>query len=399
MHVFSTIGRHTFSALAALIIVHLAATPARAQQSVTDILSFLLTNRSIPTGDFVQDERAAKATRDTISTFLRLELATLPVTSSASAFTYRLDRNLGTVVRSSDSFGPFFIERSLTSGRLSGSFGLSYQNASFGSIDGRDLRDGTLVATASRLRGDALPFDTEAVTLNIHSNTMTLLGNVGVSDRLDIAAALPFVALSLSGRRVDTYRGSELVQATASVSATGPGDFLIRGKYNVLRRAGNGLAIGAEARLPTGDEKNLLGTGEASIRPRLIASVERERVAIHGDIGYSFGGLSDELAYGGAMTVLGTPRLMLVGEIAGRRLSTAGRLTDITEPRPGLIGVDTIRLTSVEQATNRLSAVFGAKWNVGTTLLFSANVMRPLTSSGLNARWISTFTLDYSFVP
>ena len=376
-----------------------SATPVAAQQTVSEVLSFLLTNRSIPTGDFVQDARAAAATRDTISAFLLAELATLPVTSSASAFTYRLDRNLGTVVRSSDSFGPFLIERSLTSGLLRGSLALSYQSASFDSIDGRSLTDGTLVATASRLRSDTQPFDVEAVSLDIHTNTVTLLGNIGVTDRLDIGAALPFVALSLNGRRVDTYRGTELVQAIASSSASGPGDFLIRGKYNVLRRTGSGVAIGGEARLPTGNEQNLLGTGEASIKPRFIASLERDRVAVHGDIGYAFGGLSDELVYGGAITVLGTPRLTFVGEIAGRRLSSASRLTETTESHPTLVGVDTIRLTSVEGAAGRMVGLIGVKWNIAATLLLSANVVRPLTSAGLNARWISTFALDYSFEP
>ncbi len=321
------------------------------------------------------------------------------MTSSASAFTYRLDRNLGTVVRSSDSFGPFLVERSLTSGLLRGSFALTYQTASFDTIDGRNLKDGTLVATASRLRGDTQPFDVESVTLDLHTNTMTLLGNIGVTDRLDIGAALPFVAVSMDGRRVDTYRGSQLVQAIASASASGPGDFLIRGKYNVVRSSGSGLAIGAEARLPTGDEQNLLGTGEASIKPRVIASLERDRVAVHGDVGYSIGGLSDELVYGGAVTVLGTSRLTLVGEIAGRRLSSAGRLTETTGPHPSLAGVDTIRLTSVDRATERVAGVIGFKWNIAATLLFSANVVKPFTSAGLNARWISTFALDYSFEP
>jgi len=376
-----------------------SATPAAAQQTVSEVLSFLLTNRSIPTGDFVQDARAAAATRDTISTFLLVELAALPVTSSASAFTYRLDRSLGTVVRSSDSFGPFIVERSLTAGLLRGSLALGYQSASFDTIDGRSLTDGTLVATASRLRGDAQPFDVESVSLEIHTNTVTLLGNIGVTDRLDIGAALPFVALSMNGRRVDTYRGTELVQAMASASASGPGDFLIRGKYNVLRRTGSGLAIGGEARLPTGNEQNLLGTGEASIKPRLIASLERDRVAVHGDIGYTIGGLSDELVYGGAITVLGTSRLTLVGEITGRRLSSAGRLTETTEPHPTLAGVDTIRLTGVPRATERVAGGIGFKWNIATTLLLSANVVRPLTSAGLNARWMSTFALDYSFEP
>jgi hypothetical protein len=376
-----------------------SATPVAAQQTVSEVLSFLLTNRSIPTGDFVQDARAAAATRDTISTFLLVELGTLPVTSSASAFTYRLDRNLGTVVRSSDSFGPFLAERSLTSGLLRGSLALTYQAASFDTVDGRSLTDGTLVATASRLRGVAQPFDVEALSLDLDTKTMTLVGNLGVADRFDIGVALPFVSLSLNGRRVDTYRGTALVQATGSASASGPGDLLIRGKYNVLRRTGSGLAVGGEARLPTGDAQNLLGTGEASIKPRVIASVERDRVALHGDFGYTMGGLADELDYGGAITVTGTPRLTLVGEIAGRRLSSAGRLTETTEPHPALVGVDTIRLTSIEGATERLVGLVGFKWNIAGTLLLSANVMRPLTSAGLNARWMSTIAFDYSFEP
>ena len=52
---------------------------AAAQQTVGDVLSFLLTNRSIPTDDFVRDEEAAASTRDSLSDLLLLELATLPV--------------------------------------------------------------------------------------------------------------------------------------------------------------------------------------------------------------------------------------------------------------------------------------------------------------------------------
>jgi hypothetical protein len=208
---------------------------------------------------------------------------------------------------------------------------------------------------------------------------------------------VPFVALSLSGRRVDTYRGTELVQAVGSVSAAGIGDVLVRGKFNLFRRAGSGVAVGGEVRLPTGDAQNLLGTGEASVKPRLIASLERDRVALHGNVGYAFGGLSDEFVYGGAVTVVGTSRFTWVGEIAGRHLSSAGRLIEITEPHPSLVGVDTIRLTSVPSATERIVGLVGFKWNLAATLLLSANVVRPLSTTGLNARWMPTFALDYSF--
>jgi hypothetical protein len=369
----------------------------RAQQSISDVLSFLVTNRSIPTGDFVRDEQAAAATRDAISGFLLLELTTLPITSSASGFTYRLNPALGTVMRSSDSFGPFFTERSLTAGRGQPSFGLSYQSAAFENIDGRSLRDGTLVSTASMIRGDLEPFDVETVSLRIRTHTMTVSGSYGLTDRLDIGGAIPFVRLALSGERVDTYRGSELVQATGSASASGIGDLVVRLKYNLARTGGSGIALAGETRLPTGDSANLLGSGEASVRPGVIASHEGRRVAVHGDLGYAVGGLAREIDYSGAVTIVAVPRVTLVGEVIGRRLSSFGRLAETTEPHPQLVGVDTIRLTSVPQATQRAVAVAGVKWNVGGTWLLTANVLRPLTTAGLNARWVPTFTLDYAF--
>ena len=72
-----------------------SASPALAQRSVTDVLSFLLTNQSIVTSDAAQDEAAAAATRDTIARFLLLELATVPTISSSTGFIYRMDRDLG----------------------------------------------------------------------------------------------------------------------------------------------------------------------------------------------------------------------------------------------------------------------------------------------------------------
>ena len=264
--------------LAAWILVSTTAGPASAQQSITDVLTFLLTNRSIPTGDFVRDEQAAVATRDILARFLALDLATVPVSSSSGGFTYRLDPSLGAVVRSSDSFGPFFTERSLTSGQDQASLGVGYSSTSFDNIDGRNLRDGTLVSTASILRGEPAPFDIETVALRIRTDTMTVIGNYGVTDRFDIGGAIPFVRVSLQGQRVDTYRGRELVQATGSGSASGLGDVVLRAKYNVFRDGGSGLAVAGEARLPTGNEEDLLGTGSTSLTPRLIGSYEQDRV-------------------------------------------------------------------------------------------------------------------------
>jgi hypothetical protein len=371
--------------------------PAFAEQSVRDVLSFLVTNRSIATGDFVRDEQAAAATSDTIARLLSIELATLPIASSAGGFIYRFDPALGTVVRLSDSFGPFFTERSMTTARSFASFSINYRTALFDTIDGRKLRDGTLRSTASILRGDAEPFDVETMTLRMRLDSVTIAASYGITDRLEVSGALPLVRLTLQGERIDTYRGQRFPQAAGSASASGVGDAVLRAKVNVFQRAGSGVALGVEARLPTGDEEQLLGTGQASVKPRLLASLESARITVDSDVGYSFGGLARTLDYAGALSVVAAPRLTLIGELSGRRLEGFGRLIEITEPHPQLLDVDTIRLTGVPETTNRLLAVVGFKWNVASSWLFSANVARPLTNVGLNAQWVPAVTLDYSF--
>jgi hypothetical protein len=370
---------------------------AVAQQTVSNILSFLLTNRSIPTGNLVQDEQAASEARDTISGLLLLDLATLPVSSSPGGFTYRLNPTLGTNERSSESFGPFFIERSLTAGAHGASLGLNFQSASFDTIDGRSLRDGTLIATATKFHNQAQPFDVETLTLRIRASTVTVVANYGVTDQLDVGVAVPFIALSLDGQRIDTYHGQAALQAAASISAAGLGDVDLRAKYNAWRSGGTGFALGSEVRLPTGNDQNLLGAGKSSARPFLVGSVDQGRVALHGSLGYTFGGLSREVNYGGAVILAGTSRLTLVGELSGRHVAKLGTLTYLTEPNPTIPGVDTVRLGSTGLATERLDAIAGFKWNPAATWLLSVNVVRALTTTGLNASWTPGVTLDYSF--
>jgi hypothetical protein len=378
--------------LAAILIV----TAADAHgQNLNEVLSFLLTNRSIPTDDFVRDAEAADTTRATIARFLQIELGTVPIASSASGFTYRLNRSLGAVERTSDSFGPFFVNRSLTLGARQVALSLAHRATTFGALDGRPLDDGTLVATASQLAGEGTPFDVETLTLHVHTRSTLLSANVGLTDRLDVGMTVPFVRISVSGERVDTYRGARSLQAAASSAVAGVSDILVRGKYNAFRDGGTGVSVGADARLPTGDADNLLGGGELTVGPRVIGSIESDRVAVHADVGFVVGGAASELDFGAAVTFVGTPRLTLVGEIGGRRLGSLGRLVDAVQPHPTLVGVQTLRLTSTDQAMHRMALTAGFKWNVFSTWLLSGHISRPLTNSGLTGGWVPTVTLDY----
>jgi hypothetical protein len=370
---------------------------AAAQQPVQDILSFLVTNQSIPTGDFSKDREAAEAARDTIARSLLATLATLPIGSSSGGFTYRFNPDLGIVERTSESFGPLFLERSLTTGRGEASFGVTYQFAQFNTLDGHGLREGTLVTTANRFRDEPEPFDVEALSLRMRTNTFTLFGSLGLTDRFDLGFALPIVALWLDGERVNTYRGDSLLQAQGSAFVTGPADTAVRAKFSLVERHGSGLAAGAEVRLPTGDSESLLGAGRTALRMLVAGSVEEGRAGAHFNAGYSIGGISRELSYGGAIAVAATPFLTFSGEFLARRVESIGRITQVTAPHPTILGVDTVRLASAPGAVNIVLAVGGFKWNAGGNWLVSGTVLVPMSDTGLQARFTPGLVVDYSF--
>ena len=83
--------RMLLGALAALVFTSAA---AGAQETPSDVISFLVTNQSVQTGDFQKDQAAAAATRDTIVRALQVTLATVPIATSSSGFVYRLDPEL-----------------------------------------------------------------------------------------------------------------------------------------------------------------------------------------------------------------------------------------------------------------------------------------------------------------
>jgi len=388
--------------LLALIVCLLTPTAARAQQAqpLSGVLSFLLTNRAVETGDPAKDAQAASVSRDTISGLLLADLAALPTTSSSPGLIYTFNPTLGTVTRASDSFGPFFTERSLTGGRHQVSFGVSTRIERFSSLDGHDLRDGTFVTSGNQFRDEAQPFDVETLTLDVELRTLELFANAGLTDRLDLGVAVPLESISLDGERRETYRGQPLVQATAHAHASGVGDIAVRAKYKLLDQdtdgAVPGLAAVVEGRLPTGDEQNLLGAGKASIRALLAASYEPGRWGVHANLGIVGGGLSKELEYRGSVDFSVSPRVTLVGELLGRRLSDVGQIITTRTPHPSIAGVDTIRLESDNGSSQTVTGVAGLKWNIANTWLLGGSIAVPLTDTGLRSRVIAQIGLDYA---
>lgn len=380
-----------------VLAASLFSAPVAAQDTATDIVRFLVTNRAVQTGDFARDQAAAEAASEAITRALLLNLASVPLASSSSGFLYRFNPQLGTMERATESFGGFFVERALTAGAGSGSFGVSGFTSSFDRLGALHLRDGSLVTSANQFRDEATPFDTESLTLRVRSNTFTVFGSYGVTDRLEVGAALPLVQLAIDGQRSNVYRGASSVQATGDASVSGIGDIAVRAKYRLLATTSGALAAAAEVRLPTGDEANLLGAGAMTYRFLGIASYENGPLSLHGNGGMAVGGISNEVNFSGAASYAVQQRVTVSGEVLLRRVSELSDLRLVAEGHPTIGGVDTLRLQAGTGGTTLANAVAGVKWNVSRALVLGGHITIPLARRGLTAPLTPTIALEYAF--
>jgi hypothetical protein len=382
------------TALAGAVVVLLPA--AALGQSLTGRLSALLTEQQA-TSVFVPDVPAAEATRDTVAKLFGVELTNLPTASSSGGFVYRLNPSLGVVSRSSDGFGPFFTERVLRNGEGQFSAGFSYQVARFSSLQGADLTEGTFPTNAARFVGSTQPFAVDTLALDLELQTATLFTSYGVTDRLAVGGAAPFVHVRMSGSRMRTQDGRSALQSRQSGAAAGLGDLTLNTRYLVAGDGLRGVSIGADLRLPTGRSADLLGSGKTALKALAVGSYEEGRLGVNVNAGAGIGGASKEVSWSMATTFAASSRVTVVGEMIGRRLFELSYVQDVYQPHPLMPGVETMRWLTADRGFTTTLVATGAKWNVGGSWLLNTNLLIRVTDGGLRARVTPAVSLDYDF--
>lgn len=386
----------TFAAF--LVLTGLIPPAAARAQTITDGLIGLLNTQTLQPGDVVKDTEAAAITTQTVARALGIELATIPVTSSAGGFVYRFNRSLAVVERASDSFGPFFAERALRPGRHQVSLGWTLRYAEYTRLDGYRLDEGTFITAANVREGERRPFSVDRLSLRMSTRQITGFGNYGITDRIDIGVAVPVVTLKVQGQRTNAVNGgTPLVQTSISDEATGLGDVALRGRVHLAGEGRVGLGAGADLRLPTGPEEDLLGAGKTALKMFGIGSFEGGRFAAHVNAGGTVGGLGRELNYNGAATLALAQHVTLVGEVLGRRVTNLARVSPVYEPHPLVPNVTTMRWVPEGTAVHMVMLLAGFKVNVAQGWLLNANVTFRPTDGGLSGRVVPGVALDYSF--
>jgi hypothetical protein len=343
-----------------------------------------------------------------------LEVATVPLGTSTGGFTFEYDPLLKTYRRATQSFGPAFAQRALMTGRGKFSIGANWLHADYDSLGGYDLKDGSF-QPAKNIKASQFPFSITSATearIRMASDTVVSFVQVGITDRLDVGAVIPWVevSLSLDGAYLGV-NGDPLPPSFAPVvsapktSAAGVGDAGLYAKYKLVKGIDGGLAGSVEVRLPTGDKNDLRGLG---ITRTLVSAIWSKggRVSPHANIGYEFwsedvplivdGSVAarDQLKYAVGAEFNASPRFTALVDLVGSSVREGGKIGYQSFTVAG--GTADI-LVALPQGINTVTVAPGIKWNAWRNLLFTGSVLASLSDDGLRARWIPVVGVDFSF--
>jgi hypothetical protein len=370
---------------------------------------------------------------------LAAQLSTFPLASSAGGFTYRYDPALGTFTRASDSFGPIYAERADTIGKGKFNFGLNFSHFTFDRIDELNLPNGDVQIV---LRHQDLPpagcclrpfFEGDVIItqnfLKIQTDITAFTLAFGVTDHLDIGAAIPLVSVQIQALTTATIdrlatggnpntagihkfpNGEDSATFQQSGNASGVGDVVLRAKYRFTSGDRLGLALGTDVRLPTGDDRDLLGTGTTQIKGYVIASAHLGAFSPHINGGYTWSArrdvIPDEINYAAGFDWAIHPRFTLIVDGLGRTFRNGQVLREQdtvfeynTNPATDPVNLQTAtikQLVATQENSTSFSGSVGFKINPVGNLLLTINGLFSLNRRGLQDKFAPLVGVDYSF--
>jgi hypothetical protein len=401
-------------------------------------------------------------------------LSTLPLGSSGSATTFTLD-SAGRPVPTLDSLGPILTERANVIGRRVYQVGVAYQYFSFGEIDGLNLHQLKAVLPHALEPGQTTPplkYQNDYIQttnqLNLALNQTVIYGVIGISNRIDASIEVPIDAVHFrvvsaahivrtqpcenqvgpgGGGNcyppnnddpnnpaancgefhwfVDTQTDCPAIFASTDATfpssprttdATGIGDIILRGKYQVIKGEKLAGSIGIAFRLPSGDAKNFLGSGAVGVAP-FGALTYLARLSPHVRFGYQWNGssvlsgdpttttgssasLPPEILYSAGADYRAMKRLTLTADLIGEYVLSASRMVFGTKnlfvgDTQVQAAIPTIFPTTASYSSDSIGV--GGKVRVWNQLVAVGNVSFRIDNGGLHATAVPLVGLSYAF--
>lgn len=340
---------------------------------------------------------AAPGVGEAIALTAATEIASEPLATSSGGFIFKLDPSTGLLARTTNTFGPSFTERALTSGEGQVSIGAHFSSTSFDKIGGISLS--SLPLTSIKSSGITATGD-----YTLSERSLDISGIVGVTDNVDVAVVVPLVSVKLAGSSsVFNAAGVDTRLAQTDGVFSGLGDVSALAKIRVFRFSGTGItdpggaALLVNVRLPTGSRDNLRGLGITRALVGGVFSMDRGRVHPHANAGFeywskqlSFSGIDgqnikirNQLQYAGGVEIEAAPKLTLIVDYIGQRIFGGGQI-GIVSAAPS--GVATDALSLLPSAIDKMYIAPGLKVNLKSKLLLSLNALVTMKNDGLHSK-------------
>lgn len=329
----------------------------------------------------------------------------LPFNSTVSGYTYDVEK--GVPVRSTESLGPLLAERANTIGRGILNVAFSYIRIDFDRFNGERLDDLKLrfphtdccgangrpppdgILGVPAFENDVIDVD---VDLEIQQDVFAFLATFGLTDRWDVGALIPIINIEarakatarivdMGGGRLHSFEDApDMPVSETGGEETGIGDIILRTKYNFIRNhlTWPDMAVVGDITLPTGDEDDLLGTGDAKFRFLFVASRRFNWLTPHVNLGYEVTTGSTE-----------NDNFRYVAGFDARVLSQLTTAVDVigkwNPDGPG-------------EQNNLLDIALQAKWNPFGTTSFNTFVLLPINrDDGLRSDAIWSVGIEHTF--
>ncbi len=328
-----------------------------------------------------------------------------PVPNSQGGFTFRFNPLLDDFEKKSSTLGPIFAQRAETIGKGKLNLGFNYTFIDFTRFDGDDLDSLSATLDHQDSAGDGrdspaplgYQFEKDTVILDLDielkSHIFSFYGSYGVTKNIEVGFLIPVIQNELkvkSSARVQEHSSKASSGFGPTLHAfdplgfdgdsafdedketqTGIGDIVLRVKYNALDLPKLKISPALQIRLPTGNDRNLMGKTRLGLTPSIIVSANLPLwdgiFSPHLNLGYEVNsGIKgqDEIDY----TVGFDYGREIFGDLATVAFDVIG--SHETQKRDG-VGDDIIDLS------------VGVKWNFYKQALTYANVIVPLNDQGL----------------
>ncbi len=347
-----------------------------------------------------------------------------PVTSSAPGFTYRFNFELGALERSTESFGPVFVDIPGTVGRHRLDLGATYLGADITEFGGTGFGRQIAMTTGRYDKaGVGVKQEFVGTRFSLTNHEILLSATYGLTDAWDVNLLQPLFwnSLELDGVYTEGFcpqlpcsknLRSESMPVHFKGSAFGPGDTLLRTKYRVLDTRLASVATALTLRLPVGGSGNLHGLGDTTVTPSLLASHALGAHELHGSLGFEFNaddGERDRVRYALGGSLRPFKRLAFLLDIIGSSSLTADEFEIVRRANgPSFaqwqFGADEFvksqtdtKIVAFVPRSDVVDLVLGVKVNPWGSIVGFTSVILPLTSDGLRAEVIPSVGLELSF--